>query len=171
MYPTSAAVHCSKYHPNWCTRRTLVRARRSAAVMSCARGRRGGEGHERAHTQHSPRHTRCTPHQRQCTAANIIQIGANGAPWCVREGRPPSCPAHEVVDGVMKDTDACVIADHGDLPGVRTMYASALQQKSSKMIQRSSQGGARSDPPVDIASPPNFPYRPPSPIYYSELSL
>ena len=64
----------------------------------------------------------------------------------------------------MKDTDACTIADQGDLPGVRTIYASALQQKSSKMMQRSSQGGARSDSPVDIASPPNFSYRLPSPI-------
>ena len=157
-------MHYSKYHPNWCKRRTMARARRLAAVMSCARGRRGGEAHGRAHTQHSPRHTRCTPHQWQCVATNIIQIDANGAPWCVREGRPPSRPAHEV-DGAVKDTDACTIADQGDLPGVRTIYASALQQKSSKMMQRSSQGGARSDSPVDIASTPNFSYRLPSPIY------
>ena len=139
MYPTSAAMHCSKYHPNWCKRRTLVRARTSAAVMSCARGRRGGEGHERAHTQHSPRHKRCTPHQRQCIAANIIQIGANGAPWCVREGRPPSCPAHEV-DGAVNGTNALTPSTHRDIHGVPHISGNALQQISSKLVQTAHPG-------------------------------
>lgn len=52
------------------------------------------------------------------------------------------------------------IADYGELPSVHTIYASALQQMPSKIVQRSLQGGARSD----IASPPSFPYRVPSPI-------
>ena len=52
------------------------------------------------------------------------------------------------VDGAANDTDAYTSADYGDLRSVHTIYASALQQKSSKMVQRSSQGGARSEPPL-----------------------
>jgi hypothetical protein len=52
------------------------------------------------------------------------------------------------VDGAANDTDSCTIADYGEQPSVHTIYASALQQISSKIVQRSSQGGARSEPPL-----------------------
>ena len=138
-------------------------------VMSHTRGRRGAEGHRCAHNPRTLRRTRCKPCSRQCIATNIIQNGATGAPWRLRERRVPSFPRGRSTGRQMTRTHTQ--APTTAIYEVCTLSMRVLCSKNHPKWCSAARRAARAVSAVDIASPPNFSYRAPSPIERNLLGV